>query len=171
MFNSQNVTATFTRNTDTSKKEIGSGHLDMAGIQIHYRVYASSYKPSGVLVSLPSKALYKDGVPVKNEKGYSVFESLVSVTDETVQTLIDEAVVQGMANKGVFLAQDEANARKAGYDVAEVVGQPKSNNSFSSYSQSNTNTNNTTPPPIQATPKVDNTDTVTNPAFKDNLPF
>ena len=176
MFNSQNTSATFNINTDTTKKAIGNGMLDMAGIGIQYSVYVSAYTDSGLLISLPSKALYVNGQPVKNERGYSVFDNLVTIANKDIQSIIDEAVLNAMANKGVYFAAQAEQAKAAGLNVTKIIEAPapKSNN-FGSPSRdfttstvnSNTNSNNTsTPNTVVDTQNVSSTT-----PKKNHLPF
>lgn len=142
MFNSNNVSATFTLNDDSSKKAIGTGILNLAGIQILYSAYASGYKPSGLLVSLPSKALYNEGRPVVGQNGRTVYESLVSVVDPDIQPYIDEAIINAMANKGIYLSTHVEQAEQAGAVVTKVIEVPAS----TSRSFSNPNTTSTITP-------------------------
>lgn len=173
MFNSNNTSATFTPNTDTTKKAIGSGILSLAGVQIQYSVFSSGYKPSGILVSLPSKALYVDNKVVKDQNGRIVYDSLVSISDPEINTLIDEAVINAMANKGVYLANNAQQAKAAGQVVNKVIESTPSTFTSKTFAnpeetQSNTSSNNTTKIPESTSKNIQES---TPRKINNSLPF
>lgn len=146
MLQSSEINATFFTSTFENSREIGMGFLDIAGIDVSYKVYPSQYD-FGFMVAFPSKPRIKDGVHQLNPKtGKPDYFNEVYIKDQSIKPLIYEAVQKAMHNKGV--------------DVANI-----SSSASQGYSKPSTSFAPVTPPPMQ----VDNS--VRRSAMEDDLPF
>lgn len=150
MFNSTNISATFNPSTIPNSKAFGYGSIDFAGVSVNYSVYPSQYG-LGIMVALPSRPKMKNGVQERDAQGRPAYNNEVFIRDASIRALVDEAVINAMANKGVYTAQTAAAAQQAGQYVGQVVQPtpvaPQMNRSFDNpvaAPQANF-----TPPPVQ----------------------
>jgi len=133
MFNSTNISATFNPSTIPNSKAFGYGSIDFAGVSVNYSVYPSQYG-LGIMVALPSRPKMKNGVQERDAQGRPAYNNEVFIRDASIRALVDEAVINAMANKGVYTAQTAAAAQQAGQYVGQVVQStpvaPQMNRSF-----------------------------------------
>lgn len=145
MFNSTNISATFNTSSIPNSKAFGYGSIDFAGVSVNYSVYPSNYG-LGIMVSLPSRPKMKNGVQERDGQGRPMYNNEVFIRDLNIRSLVDEAVINAMANKGVYTQQTAASAQQAGQYVGQVVqsqpAAPKMNSSFDPGEYSS-------PPPVQ----------------------
>ena len=120
MFNSTNISATFNASSIPNSKAFGYGSIDFAGVSVNYSVYPSQYG-LGIMVSLPSRPKMKNGVQERDGQGRPMYNNEVFIRDLNIRSLVDEAVINAMANKGVYTAQTAASAQQAGQYVGQVV--------------------------------------------------
>ena len=133
MFNSTNISATFNPSTIPNSKAFGYGSIDFAGVSVNYSVYPSQYG-LGIMVALPSRPKMKNGVQERDAQGRPAYNNEVFIRDASIRALVDEAVINAMANRGVYTAQTAAAAQQAGQYVGQVVqaapAAPQMNRSF-----------------------------------------
>ena len=122
MFNSTNISATFNASSIPNSKAFGYGSIDFAGVSVNYSVYPSQYG-LGIMVSLPSRPKMKNGVQERDGQGRPMYNNEVFIRDLNIRSLVDEAVINAMANKGVYTQQTAAAAQQAGQYVGQVVQQ------------------------------------------------
>lgn len=147
MFNSTNISATFNVSSIPNSKAFGYGSIDFAGVSVNYSVYPSQYG-LGIMVSLPSRPKMKNGVQEKDAQGRPMYNNEVFIRDASIRSLVDEAVVNAMANKGVYTAQTAASAQQAGQYVGQVVQAQPATNMNRSFDNPQVAT--PTPTPVQA---------------------
>ena len=111
MFNSTNISATFNASSIPNSKAFGYGSIDFAGVSVNYSVYPSQYG-LGIMVSLPSRPKMKNGVQERDGQGRPMYNNEVFIRDLNIRSLVDEAVINAMANKGVYTAQAAASAHR-----------------------------------------------------------
>lgn len=143
MFNSKNISANFNVNTLANSRAFGYGSIDFSGVSVNYTVYPSNYG-LGIMVALPSRPKMKQGVQEKDTNGRPVYVHEVFIKDPSIRTLVDEAVLDAMANKGVYTEKTAIEAQKAGVSVTNVVPNSDSN----SFSNPNTTA------PVKSSPTV-----------------
>lgn len=142
MFNSTNISAVFHPSSIPNSKAFGFGSIDFAGVSVNYSVYPSNYG-LGIMVSLPSRPKMKNGVQERDAQGRPAYNNEVFIRDMAIRNLVDEAVINAMANKGVYTAQTAAAAQQAGQHVNQVV------QSAAPQSQMNRSFENPTSTPVQ----------------------
>ena len=145
MFNSTNISATFNASSIPNSKAFGYGSIDFAGVSVNYSVYPSQYG-LGIMVSLPSRPKIKNGVQERDGQGRPMYNNEVFIRDLNIRSLVDEAVINAMANKGVYTAQTAASAQQAGQYVGQVVQTQPANQMNRSFDNP---TSTVTPPPVQ----------------------
>lgn len=159
MLTSSNVSATFFPSNIPGSKSFGYGTVDFAGVCVNYTAYPSSYG-LGVMVSYPSRPRMKNGVQERDPNtGRALYINEVFVRDMALRNIVEEAVVNAMANKGVYTAATAAQAQQAGVHVAQVVQTPAPTSSPYSFappvaqSQPASNPLTFSPPGQEATPR------------------
>ncbi len=125
MFNGNNVSATFNVSSIPGSKAFGYGSVDFAGISVNYTVYPSPHG-LGIMVSYPSRPRMKNGVQERDAQGRPAYVNEVFIRDASIRLLADEAVLNAMANKGVYTQQTAQHAQQAGQYVGHVVQSPVS---------------------------------------------
>ena len=118
MFNKNNISASFFPNT-TSSRSFGYGSIDFAGVSVNYSVMPSQYG-LGIFVMYPSRPKMKDGVHEKDQNGRPAYTNEVFIKDLHLRTLVDEVVLNAMANKGVYTHATAQQVQQAGGYVAPV---------------------------------------------------
>ena len=118
MFNKNNISASFFPNT-TSSRSFGYGSIDFAGVSVNYSVMPSQYG-LGIFVMYPSRPKMKDGVHEKDQNGRPAYTNEVFIKDLHLRTLVDEVVLNAMANKGVYTQATAQQVQQAGGYVAPV---------------------------------------------------
>ena len=150
MFNSTNISATFNPSSIPNSKAFGYGSIDFAGVSVNYSVYPSQYG-LGIMVSLPSRPKMKNGVQERDGQGRPMYNNEVFIRDLNIRSLVDEAVINAMANKGVYTAQTAASAQQAGQYVGQVVQSQPTNQMNRSFDNP---TAPVSPPPVQTVQSV-----------------
>lgn len=120
MFNSNNISATFNVNGIPGSKAFGYGSVDFAGVSVNYTVYPSPHG-LGIMVSYPSRPRMKGGVQERDANNRPMYVNEVFIRDINIRNLADEAVLNAMANKGVYTQQSAQQAQAAGQYVQQVV--------------------------------------------------
>ena len=124
MFNGNNVSATFNVSSIPGSKAFGYGSVDFAGVSVNYTVYPSPHG-LGIMVSYPSRPRMKNGVQERDAvTGRLSYTNEVFIRDASLRLLADEAVLNAMANKGVYTQQTAQQAQQAGQYVNKVVQSP-----------------------------------------------
>ena len=118
MFNKNNISASFFPNT-TSSRSFGYGSIDFAGVSVNYSVMPSQYG-LGIFVMYPSRPKMKDGVHEKDQNGRPAYTNEVFIKDLHLRNLVDEVVLNAMANKGVYTQATAQQVQQAGGFVAPV---------------------------------------------------
>lgn len=138
MFKQTDISVIFNQNGIPGNRALGYGSVNILGIVLSYTVYPSPYG-LGFMVSFASKPVMKDGVQEKDANGRPKYFKEVYIQNIDLRNMIDEAVQNAMANKGIVVGQ-----------AATLAGQPQSappqqpSTSFSQPTASN-------PAPTQAT--------------------
>lgn len=100
MLQKTDITVTFTPSSLPNSKSLGYGQINICGVIIAYSVLPSNYN-LGIFVSYPSKPVIKNGVQERDATGKPKYFQEVYVADQNTRSLIDEAVLNAMLNKGV----------------------------------------------------------------------
>lgn len=178
MFNKNNISASFFPNT-TSSRSFGYGSIDFAGVSVNYSVMPSQYG-LGIFVMFPSRPKMKDGVHEKDQNGRPAYTNEVFIKDLHLRTLVDEVVLNAMANKGVYTHATAQQVQQAGGYVAPTNVSSTPSVSFNppntSFNTSSTQTNvQSTVEEITQKEEVEievKTTPVTNSVkYEDELPF
>ena len=172
MFNKNNISASFFPNT-TSSRSFGYGSIDFAGVSVNYSVMPSQYG-LGIFVMYPSRPKMKDGVHEKDQNGRPAYTNEVFIKDLHLRTLVDEVVLNAMANKGVYTQHTAQQAQASGQYVHQVV-QPVASTRHTFDNPDETSQPAAqpvaTPPPTYTPPPVQTVLPTNSTVCDDDLPF
>lgn len=104
MFKQTDISVIFNQNGIPGNRALGYGSVNILGIVLSYTVYPSPYG-LGFMVSFASKPVIKDGVQEKDANGRPKYFKEVYIQNIDLRNMIDEAVQNAMANKGVIVGQ------------------------------------------------------------------
>lgn len=167
MLQTTDISATFSPNSISSSKSLGYGQLNICGIIISYTAYPSTFG-AGFMLSLPSRAIIKNGVHEKDAQGKPRYFNEVYVTDYNVKGMLENAVLTAMANKGVHVQPGTSFSEKNSFNK-----QPSSQ--YSQQSGSSVSKSPDTFVNPHAAPTLATKPTISNPGASvvsaDELPF
>lgn len=173
MFNSNNISASFNVNGIPGSKAFGYGSVDFAGISVNYTVYPSPHG-LGIMVSYPSRPRMKGGVQERDANNRPMYVNEVFIKDLTIRGLADEAVLNAMANKGVYTQHTAQQAQASGQYVHQIV-QPVASTRHTFDNPDETSQPAAqpvaTPPPTYTPPPVQTVLPTNSTVCDDDLPF
>lgn len=177
MLHPTDITATFHASTIPNSRSLGVGQLNVCGIIISFTVYPSNYG-QGFLISYPSKPAIKNGVQELDAKGKPKYFNEVYVADVNTRAMIEDAVLNAMQNRGVYIQQPQAQPQGQArpYNAPQQTYQQPYQQPQQQYinGQGVSNAANSFTPPSTANP-VNVTPTVSLPGSSvigaDDLPF
>lgn len=114
MIRETDILVTFNPNSLQGSRSLGYGQINIFGIMISYSVYPSNFG-LGFMVSYPSKPSMKNGVQEMDQNGKPKYFKEVYVQNIELRNMIDNAVQNAMANKGVYVGQTAQAAQQAGF--------------------------------------------------------
>lgn len=146
MINATDISVIFNPSTIQGSRSLGYGQVNILGIMISYTVFPSNFG-LGFMVSFPSKPSIKNGVQELDANGKPKYFKEVYIQNIELRNMIDAAVQNAMANKGVYVGQAAQQAYQAGVVVHQQTQAPQTNNSFQN--PSFTQPSNSFTPPVQ----------------------
>lgn len=114
MIRETDIAVIFNPNTLQGSRSLGYGQINILGIIISYSVYPSNFG-LGFMVSYPSKPSIKNGVQELDQNGKPKYFKEVYIQNIELRNMIDNAVQNAMANKGVYVGQTAQAAQQAGF--------------------------------------------------------
>lgn len=131
MLLSTDVSATFHPSTIQGSRSLGVGQLNVSGIIISFTVYPSNYG-QGFLISYPSKPVIKNGIQELDDKGKPKYFNEVYIADPNTRALVENAVLNAMQNKGVYIQQPQQQnyQQPNNQQYRQPAQQPAANTSF-----------------------------------------
>jgi hypothetical protein len=109
MIRATDIIVSFNPNTLQGSRSLGYGQVNILGIIISYTVYPSNFG-LGFMVSYPSKPSIKNGVHELDAAGKPKYFKEVYIQNIELRNMIDNAVQNAMANKGVYVNQPAQQA-------------------------------------------------------------
>jgi hypothetical protein len=169
MFKQTDISVIFNQNGIPGNRALGYGSVNILGIVLSYTVYPSPYG-LGFMVSFASKPVIKDGVQEKDANGRPKYFKEVYIQNIDLRNMIDEAVQNAMANKGVVVGQA---ATLAGQPQSAPPQQPSTNFSQPAVTASNPAPPQVTQPTATPQPTIEtyNTSLGSSIIADDELPF
>ena len=125
MIRATDISVIFHPNTIAGSRSLGYGQVNILGIMISFTLYPSNFG-LGFMVSYPSKPSIKNGVQELDANGKPKYFKEVYIQNIELRNMIDNAVQNAMANKGVYTQQTAQHAQQAGQYVGHVVQSPVS---------------------------------------------
>ena len=101
--------------------------------------------------SRPDRCAHPFHAQERDGQGRPMYNNEVFIRDLNIRSLVDEAVINAMANKGVYTAQTAASAQQAGQYVGQVVQTQPANQMNRSFDNP---TSTVSPPPVQTVQSV-----------------
>lgn len=124
MIRETDISVIFNPNSLQGSRSLGYGQINIFGIIISYSVFPSNFG-LGFMVSYPSKPSIKNGVQEMDQNGKPKYFKEVYIQNIELRNMIDNAVQNAMANKGVFVGQTAQQAQQAGFVVQQPAYQPQ----------------------------------------------
>lgn len=158
MIRATDIAVIFNPNTIPGSRSLGYGQINILGIMISFTLYPSNFG-LGFMVSYPSKPSMKNGVQELDANGKPKYFKEVYIQNIELRNMIDNAVQNAMANKGVFVGQPPAQPQQANYQQPQTGFTPPAQTSFATPAAF-------TPPPVaqQTAPAAFVPQPVVNPA-------
>ena len=140
MIRATDISVIFHPNTIQGSRSLGYGQINILGIMISFTLYPSNFG-LGFMVSYPSKPSIKNGVQELDANGKPKYFKEVYIQNIELRNMIDNAVQNAMANKGVYVGQPAPQQQQANYQQPQTGFTPPAQTSFASPAAF-------TPPPV-----------------------
>lgn len=102
MINRTDIEVSFLPSTIPGAKTYGIATINVGGICILTTIFKSALG-AGFFISYPNKPiLAKDGTQERDEKGKPKYRNEVYIKDAELRGILEDAVLNAMANKGVY---------------------------------------------------------------------
>lgn len=153
MIRATDISVIFHPNTIQGSRSLGYGQINILGIMISFTLYPSNFG-LGFMVSYPSKPSMKNGVQELDANGKPKYFKEVYIQNIELRNMIDNAVQNAMANKGVYVGQPPAQPQQANYQQPQTGFTPPAQTSFPSPAAFTPPPVVTQPTPVAVTPVV-----------------